>query len=49
MLKGKMDYYYGTKVYHFKKGDSIYFDADKPHGPKKNNYWWMSIFNGNLF
>ena len=35
MLKGKMDYYYGTKVYHFKKGDSIYFDADKPHGPKK--------------
>jgi len=22
-------------VYHFKKGDSIYFDSDKPHGPKK--------------
>ena len=35
MLKGQMDYYYGTKVYHFKKGDSIYFDSDKPHGPKK--------------
>ena len=35
MLKGEMDYYYGTKIYHFKKGDSIYFDSDKPHGPKK--------------
>ena len=35
MLKGQMDYYYGTQVYHFKKGDSIYFDSDKPHGPKK--------------
>ena len=35
MLKGQMDYYYGTNVYHFKKGDSIYFDSDKPHGPKK--------------
>ena len=35
MLKGQMDYYYGTHVYHFKKGDSIYFDSDKPHGPKK--------------
>jgi len=35
MLKGKMDYYYGTEIYHFQKGDSIYFDSDKPHGPKK--------------
>ncbi|MDE0949293.1 MAG: XRE family transcriptional regulator [Candidatus Thioglobus sp.] len=35
MLKGEMDYYYGTKIYHFQKGDSIYFDSDKPHGPKK--------------
>ena len=35
MLRGEMDYYYGTKIYHFKKGDSIYFDSDKPHGPKK--------------
>ncbi len=35
MLKGEMDYYYGTKIYHFKKGDSIYFDSDKSHGPKK--------------
>ncbi|MBT3457205.1 MAG: cupin domain-containing protein, partial [Thiotrichales bacterium] len=35
MLKGQMDYYYGTKIYHFKKGDSLYFDSDKPHGPKK--------------
>jgi len=35
MLKGEMDYYYGTEIYHFQKGDSIYFDSDKPHGPKK--------------
>jgi transcriptional regulator with XRE-family HTH domain len=35
MLKGQMDYYYGTKIYNFKKGDSLYFDSDKPHGPKK--------------
>ncbi|MCS5588713.1 MAG: XRE family transcriptional regulator [Candidatus Thioglobus sp.] len=35
MLKGQMDYYYGSKIYHFNKGDSIYFDSDKPHGPKK--------------
>jgi len=35
MLKGEMDYYYGTEIYHLQKGDSIYFDSDKPHGPKK--------------
>ena len=35
MLKGEMDYYYGTEIYHFQKGDSIYFDSHKPHGPKK--------------
>jgi transcriptional regulator with XRE-family HTH domain len=35
MLKGEMDYYYGTEIYYFQKGDSIYFDSDKPHGPKK--------------
>ena len=35
MLKGEMDYYYGTEIYHFQQGDSIYFDSDKPHGPKK--------------
>jgi len=35
MLKGQMDYFYGNKVYHFKKGDSLYFDSDTPHGPKK--------------
>ena len=35
MLKGEMDYYYGTKIYHFTEGDSLYFDSDKPHGPKK--------------
>jgi quercetin dioxygenase-like cupin family protein len=35
MLKGQMDYFYGNKVYQFKKGDSLYFDSDTPHGPKK--------------
>ena len=35
MLKGEMDYYYGTEIYDFLKGDSLYFDSDKPHGPKK--------------
>jgi len=30
-----MDYYYGKKVYSFNKGDSLYFDSDNPHGPKK--------------
>ncbi len=35
MLKGEMDYYYGTEIYQFQKGDSIYFDSDTPPGPKK--------------
>jgi len=35
MLKGEMEYFYGTKIFHFAEGDSLYFDSETPHGPKK--------------
>jgi len=35
MLKGNMEYFYGTKVFHFSEGDSLYFDSETSHGPKK--------------
>ncbi len=33
MLEGEVEYRHGTKSYLLKPGDSLYFDADAPHGP----------------
>lgn len=35
MLQGKVDYRHGDKVYTLTPGDSLFFDADVPHGPEK--------------
>ena len=32
VLEGKMDLYIGGKTIELEEGDSIYFDATKPHG-----------------
>ncbi len=37
ILSGEMDYRHGNKVYTMKPGDSLYFDADAPHGPENLN------------
>ena len=29
-----MGYRHGDKIYDMKPGDSLYFDADAPHGPE---------------
>lgn len=34
MLEGEVDYRHGEKVYPLKPGDSLFFDADAPHGPE---------------
>lgn len=34
MLKGKMDYRHGSKVYELSPGDSLFFDAEALHGPE---------------
>jgi len=34
MLEGMVDYRHGDKVYPLKPGDSLFFDADAPHGPE---------------
>ncbi len=33
MLEGEVGYRHGDKVYVLRPGDSLYFDADVPHGP----------------
>lgn len=35
MLSGAVDYAHGNNVYRLEPGDSLYFDADAPHGPKE--------------
>ena len=35
MLSGEVDYRHGYKVYSLKPGDTLFFDADAPHGPEK--------------
>lgn len=37
MLEGEVTYRHGNKTYRLKPGDSIYFDADAPHGPEELN------------
>lgn len=34
MLEGEVDYRHGEKVYCLKPGDTLFFDADSPHGPE---------------
>ena len=34
MLEGEVDYRHGNNVYPLKPGDSLFFDADAPHGPE---------------
>jgi transcriptional regulator with XRE-family HTH domain len=35
MLEGEVDYRHGEAVYTLKPGDTLFFDADAPHGPEK--------------
>ena len=35
MLEGEVDYRHGDKIYHLKPGDTLFFDADAPHGPER--------------
>lgn len=35
MLEGKVEYRHGTEVYSLAPGDTLFFDADAPHGPEK--------------
>ena len=34
MLEGEVDYRHGDQVYHLEPGDTLFFDADAPHGPE---------------
>ncbi|MEM9714915.1 MAG: XRE family transcriptional regulator [Pseudomonadota bacterium] len=35
MLEGSVGYRHGEQVYLLEQGDSLFFDADAPHGPEK--------------
>ena len=35
MLEGEVQYRHGDKLYPMKPGDSLFFDADAPHGPEE--------------
>lgn len=35
MLEGEVDYRHGNDVYTLRPGDTLFFDADAPHGPEK--------------
>ena len=35
MLEGEVDYRHGDDVHPLKPGDTLFFDADAPHGPEK--------------
>ncbi|WP_170763865.1 helix-turn-helix domain-containing protein [Ruegeria lacuscaerulensis] len=34
MLEGAVDYRHGDRIYPLKPGDTLFFDADAPHGPE---------------
>jgi transcriptional regulator with XRE-family HTH domain len=34
MLEGEVTYRHGSNLYPMKRGDSLFFDADAPHGPE---------------
>lgn len=35
MLEGEVDYRHGDEVYPLRPGDTLFFDADAPHGPER--------------
>ncbi|SIO30211.1 transcriptional regulator, XRE family with cupin sensor [Rhodovulum sp. ES.010] len=35
MLEGKLDYRHGSDIYQLEPGDTLFFDADAPHGPER--------------
>ena len=35
MLEGEVDYRHGEEIHTLKPGDTLFFDADAPHGPEK--------------
>ncbi|MFO7770766.1 helix-turn-helix domain-containing protein [Roseovarius gahaiensis] len=35
MLEGKVDYLHGKEIYPMEAGDTLFFDADAPHGPER--------------
>ncbi len=35
MLEGKVDYRHGAEMYPLEPGDTLFFDADAPHGPER--------------
>jgi transcriptional regulator with XRE-family HTH domain len=35
MLEGEVDYRHGDDIHPLKPGDTLFFDADAPHGPEK--------------
>jgi transcriptional regulator with XRE-family HTH domain len=35
MLEGKLDYLHGRSIYPLEPGDTLFFDADAPHGPER--------------
>ena len=34
MLEGRVGYRHGSQVYDLEPGDTLFFDADAPHGPE---------------
>ena len=34
MLEGEVTYRHGDRLYDLRPGDSLFFDADAPHGPE---------------
>ena len=34
MLEGEVSYRHGDRLYHLRPGDTLFFDADAPHGPE---------------
>ena len=34
VLEGQVNYRHGSKLYHLAAGDTLFFDADAPHGPE---------------
>ncbi len=37
MLEGEVSYRHGDKTYTLSPGDSLFFDANAPHGPEELN------------
>ena len=35
MLEGEVEYRHGDEIYPLRPGDTLFFDADAPHGPEK--------------